>query len=70
MSGHRNDAILLPCKAAQLSWPTVEFILYDKLAGQRAIDEIIALARKDYAKLTVPTAQRTLRFMNVHEAVK
>jgi hypothetical protein len=44
--------------------------LYDKLAGQRAIDEIIALARKDYAKLTVPTAQRTLRFMNVHEAVK
>ncbi|MFZ2069147.1 MAG: DUF2336 domain-containing protein [Xanthobacteraceae bacterium] len=70
LSGHRNDAILLPCKAAQLSWPTVEFILYDKLAGQRAIDEIIALARKDYAKLTVPTAQRTLRFMNVHEAVK
>ena len=70
LSGQRNDAILLPCKAAQLSWPTVEFILYDKLAGQRAIDEIIALARKDYAKLTVPTAQRTLRFMNVHEAVK
>src|SRR6185437_3643293 len=70
LSGQRNDAILLPCKAAQLSWPTVEFILHDKLAGQRAIDEIIALARKDYAKLTVPTAQRTLRFMNVHEAVK
>jgi uncharacterized protein (DUF2336 family) len=70
LSGQRNDAILLPCKAAQLSWPTVEFILHDKLAGQRAIDEIIGLARKDYAKLTVPTAQRTLRFMNVHEAVK
>jgi len=70
LSGQRNDAILLPCKAAQLSWPTVEFILYDKLAGQRAVDEIIALARKDYAKLTVPTAQRTLRFMNVHEAAR
>ncbi len=70
LGGQRNDAILLPCKAAQLSWPTVEFILHDKLAGQRAVDEIIALARKDYAKLTVPTAQRTLRFMNVHEAVK
>jgi uncharacterized protein (DUF2336 family) len=69
LNGQRNDAFLLPCKAAQLSWPTVEFILYDKLAGQRAVDEIIGLARKDYAKLTVPTAQRTLRFMNVHEAV-
>ena len=65
-NGHRNDAILLPCKAAQLSWLTVEFILHDKLAGQPAIDDIIGLARKDYAKLTTATAQRTLRFMNVH----
>jgi uncharacterized protein (DUF2336 family) len=70
LNGHRNDAILLPCKAAQLSWQTVEFILHDKLAGQRAIDDIVALARKDYAKLSTPTAQRTLRFMNVHDAVK
>jgi uncharacterized protein (DUF2336 family) len=70
LNGHRNDAILLPCRAAQFSWPTVEFILHDKLAGQRAIDDIVALARKDYAKLTPATAQRTLRFMNVHEAVK
>ncbi len=70
VNGHRNDAMLLPCKAAQLSWPTVEFILHDKLAGQPAINDIVALARKDYAKLTTATAQRTLRFMNVHEAVK
>lgn len=70
LSGQRNDALLLPCKAAQLSWPTVEFILHDKLAGQRAVDEIIALARKDYGKLSTATAQRTLRFMNIHEAVK
>jgi uncharacterized protein (DUF2336 family) len=70
LNGHRNDAILLPCKAAQLSWPTVDFILHDKLAGQPAIEDIVALARKDYGKLTTATAQRTLRFMNVHEAVK
>lgn len=70
LNGHRNDAILLPCKAATLNWPTVEFILHDKLAGQRAIGDIVAQARKDYAKLTTATAQRTLRFMNVHEAVK
>lgn len=70
LRGHRNDAILLPCKAAELSWPTVEFILRDRLAGQPAIDEIIALARRDYAKLTMATAQRTLRFMKVHETIK
>jgi uncharacterized protein (DUF2336 family) len=70
LNGHRNDAILIPCRAAQLSWPTVEFILHDKLAGQRAINEIVGQARRDYAKLTTATAQRTLRFMNVHEAVK
>lgn len=68
LNGHRNDAILFPCKAVQLSWPTVEFILHDKLAGRHGIEEIIHLARKDYAKLTTATAQRTVRFMSVHEA--
>lgn len=68
LNGQRNDAILFPCKAAQLSWPTVEFILHDKLAGQHGKEEIIGLARKDYAKLTTATAQRTVRFMSVREA--
>jgi uncharacterized protein (DUF2336 family) len=70
LNGQRNDAILFPCKAAGLSWPTVEFILHDKLAGQPVIGDIIGLARKDYAKLTAAAAQRTLRFMNVHQAVR
>lgn len=70
LQGQRNDALLFPCKAAGLSWPTVEFILHDKLAGQPAIIDIIGLARKDYAKLTAATAQRALRFMNVREAVQ
>jgi len=68
LNGHRNDALLFPCKAAGLSWSTVEFILHDKLAGQAAIDDIIGLARKDYGKLTVTAAQRAARFMSVHEA--
>jgi uncharacterized protein (DUF2336 family) len=67
LNGHRNDAILFPCKAAQLSWPTVEFILHDRLAGQHGREEIIGLARKDYAKLATATAQRTVRFMSVHD---
>jgi uncharacterized protein (DUF2336 family) len=70
LGGHRNDALLFPCRAAGLSWPTVEFILHDRLAGQAAANDIIGLAQKDYAKLTTTTAQRTLRFMNLHDTVK
>jgi uncharacterized protein (DUF2336 family) len=75
LKGHRNDAVLLPCKAAKLSWPTVEFILRDRLVSESTFDEaarkaIIDLARRDYGRLTPETAQRTLRFMSVRETVK
>ncbi|HEX3503514.1 MAG TPA: DUF2336 domain-containing protein [Xanthobacteraceae bacterium] len=69
INGHRNDAFLLPCKVADLRWPTVELILRDRLLGQAAVDSIIEIARKDYAKLTPSTAQRALRFMSVRETV-
>jgi uncharacterized protein (DUF2336 family) len=67
LDGARNDAILVPCKAANLAWPTVEGILRDRVAKQPAADKIIEAARSDFARLTVGTAQRTLRFMSVHE---
>ena len=69
LTGHRNDAVLIPCKAADLSWSTVEGILRHRLPGQSVSDSIIALARTDYAKLSRATAQRTLRFMQVRETV-
>jgi uncharacterized protein (DUF2336 family) len=69
IDGHRNDAILLPCKAAKISWRTVEFILRDQLTGQAMIDQVISLARRDYGNLTRETAQRTLRFMTVQQMV-
>jgi uncharacterized protein (DUF2336 family) len=69
MSGNRNDIILIPCKAADLSWPTVEAVLRYRRPGQTVSDAIVALACVDYAKLTRATAQRTLRFMQVREAV-
>jgi uncharacterized protein (DUF2336 family) len=70
LSGHRNDAVLIPCKAAGLSWPTAEFILHDRLSGQPGLDQIIMLARRDYTNLSLATAQRTLRFMTVQQSVK
>jgi uncharacterized protein (DUF2336 family) len=67
LTGHRNDAVLIPCKAADLQWTTVEAILRDRLPNQKVSDEIISLARDDYSKLAKATAQRALRFMRVRE---
>jgi uncharacterized protein (DUF2336 family) len=69
LSGHRSDMVLIPCKAADLSWPTVDAVLRYRLAGQTVSEAIVERARADYAKLTRATAQRTLRFMQVREAV-
>jgi uncharacterized protein (DUF2336 family) len=68
LNGQRNDAVLLPCRAAGLSWPTVKVILENRLRGNKGADKIIAVAERDYTKLTVATAQRTLRFISVHKA--
>jgi uncharacterized protein (DUF2336 family) len=70
LNGHRSDAVLLPCKAAQLCWPTVKSILEKRVAGQLAAGKIIEVAQRDYEKLTIGTAQRMLRFMNVHETAQ
>jgi uncharacterized protein (DUF2336 family) len=67
LKGARNDAVLMPCKAAGLGWPTVKSILQERLSGQPAADKIIEVAQADYAKLTVGTAQRTMRFMSIHD---
>ena len=70
MMGLRNDALLIPCKAAGLKWPTVEYILRHRHADHNVSDEIIALARNDFLKLSVAAAQKTLRFMQVHATVQ
>lgn len=69
LSGQRNDIVLIPCKAANLSWPTVDAVLRYRLPGQSVSEAIIDFARADYDKLTRATAQRTLRFMQVRGAI-
>jgi uncharacterized protein (DUF2336 family) len=70
MIGLRNDALLVPCKAADLKWPTVEAILRNRHSNHKVSDQVIELARGDYDHLSVATAQRTLRFMRVREIAK
>jgi uncharacterized protein (DUF2336 family) len=70
MVGLRNDALLVPCKAADLKWSTAESILRNRHSNHKIPDQIIEIARGDYERLSVATAQRTLRFMQVREAAK
>jgi uncharacterized protein (DUF2336 family) len=67
LNGQRNDAVLVPCKAAGLTWPTVKAILQARLGNVPAAHKVIELAQADYAKLSASTAQRTMRFMSVHK---
>ncbi len=67
--GARNDAVLLPCKAAGLEWPTVETILRNRRGNEALSSKIIDIARSDFAKLSIATAQKTLRFMQVRATV-
>ncbi len=63
---HR-EAILIPCKAAGLKWPTVLMLL----SKCRAVsDQDLDQARSDYFKLTPSSAQRVLRFWQVRRTIQ
>ncbi len=61
MTGLRNDALLVPCRLAGLSWPTVEAILRNRRTDLTISDRVMGLARMDYARLSVETAERSLQ---------
>lgn len=68
MESTRNDGLLVPCKAADLKWATVTAILEMKLRSKAPSDALRTL-KADYAKLTKPNAQGTLRLWQSRAAV-
>jgi uncharacterized protein (DUF2336 family) len=67
LQGEHRDAILIPCKAANLAWPTVRMILNCRSVG-RVSEHDIDSARTDYTKLSQSSAGRVLRFWQVRQA--
>jgi len=63
----RREAILIPCKAAGLEWPTVRMVLNCRSIG-RTSDHDIEAARADYAKLLQSSAARVMRFWQIRQA--
>ena len=65
MQSLRSDGILVPCKVAGLGWDTVNAVLNCRFStGVTAPDELTKLKR-EFARLTVEDACRTLRFWTV-----
>lgn len=70
LAGTRHDLVLIPCKAAGLSWATVETILTRRPTIQPLNPPTLLAAAQDYRRLTAETAQRTLRFWLLHDKVE
>ena len=71
MEGPRADLILIPCRSARLNWPTVETILRNRpvqATDQRA--DAWQVAERDYRRLSMETAQRTVRFWQLHNRIE
>ena len=67
LENEHQEALLVPCRAAGLEWPTVRVILNCRSVGGTLSDHDIDFARADYVKLTQNTAQRVLRFWQVRQ---
>jgi len=70
LEGPRSDLILIPCKSAGLNWLTVETVLSRRPLQPPISEETLKLAWKDYGRLSTETAQRTLRFWQVHNKIE
>jgi uncharacterized protein (DUF2336 family) len=65
MKSIRPDGLLIPCKAAELKWPTVSAILKNRFAHHSISDEDLAQCKTNFIALSKVTAQRVLRFWQV-----
>jgi uncharacterized protein (DUF2336 family) len=65
MQSLREDGLLVPCKAAQLSWETAAAVLESRFAAGAMKPADLARAQGNYARMTSENAKRTLRFWQV-----
>ncbi len=66
----RNEPLLVPCKAAGISWPTLRALLQDDLLGKVATEDELKKLKSDYARLSPSTAKKLLEFWCEHHMPK
>ena len=62
MGGDRPDPVLILCKAAGLSWPTVKAVILARPDGAGTSTQGLDAAFGNYGRLSASTAQRVVRF--------
>ncbi len=67
MGGDRPDPVLILCKAAGLSWPTVKAVIMARLDGKGTSSQGLDAAFANYGRLSASTAQRVVRFWQVRQ---
>ena len=70
LEGPRSDLVLIPCKSAGLEWTTVETVLRHRPFPQPIGEKSIWQANLDYGRLSRETAQRTIRFWQLHNRIE
>jgi hypothetical protein len=64
----RNEALLVQCKAAGLSWATLRALLQDDFLGRKTSEDEVKKLISDYSKLSHATAKKLLDFWCEHQA--
>ena len=65
MSGERPDPVLILCKAANLSWPTVKALILGRPDAGGTSSQGLDAAFANYGQLSASTAHRVVRFWQV-----
>jgi uncharacterized protein (DUF2336 family) len=68
MQSLRDDGVLVPCKAAGLSWQTVSAILDSRFSTGSSGSDELAKAQSQFARMTAEDARRLLRFWQVRSS--
>ena len=67
LAGERPDPVLILCKAADMSWPTVKSVMTSCAQANSATVIGLDSALGNYERLSVSTAQRVVRFWQVKQ---
>jgi uncharacterized protein (DUF2336 family) len=65
MQSLRDDGVLIPCKAAELGWETVQAVLESRFATGSMGPRELARAKAQFSTMTIENARRLLRFWQV-----
>jgi uncharacterized protein (DUF2336 family) len=68
LQSEHAEALLIPCKAGLLGWPTARIVLASGAAGRTMSERDFETARNDYIKLSPDSAKRVLRFWQVRHS--